>query len=213
MVELNEMINLSGTGDVVQELLIFLFIFIIIAVMLAIGLVKFFKWKKYRDYKCVIWDVSGGNFQETYDRAGIFEDKALKQKRFYLEKGRVGLPPDKVPYLPVGKKSIVYLAKYGLKDYRFINIKLQPESVKFNVTEEDVNWATEMLAKTDRLFDFSSWKNWLPFIVMAVVAIGIIIMVIYVVRNFDVLKDVALALRQTAEIMAQKEAGTVVVSG
>ena len=48
---------------------------------------------------------------------------------------------------------------------------------------------------------------------MGLIAIGIVIMVIYVVRNFDILKDVALNLKQTAEILAQKEAGTVVVSG
>jgi len=207
------MINLSGTGDVIQELMVFLFIILIVGIILAIAVIKYIKWRKYKEFKCIIWDVSGGPLKEVFDRAGIFEDKTLKIKRFYLEKGRVGLPPDKVPYIQVGNKKEVYLVKYSMKDYRFLTVEINPEMVKFNVTEEDVNWAVETLENQNRLFDFNNWKNFLPLIIMGLIAIGIVIMVIYVVRNFDILKDVALNLKQTAEILAQKEAGTVVVSG
>lgn len=182
------------------------FFIIMITVLLLLGIISFAIWfvrkqRKYSEYKCVIWEQDAfGQTKETYDTAGIFVEKKTDNKLFFLKKSKVGLNPDSVPVVPAKKgRKVVYLVRYGLKDFRFIkpSIAMNP-GVSFVVGEEDLNWAINSYMRAKNRFNISILLQYLPFILLAFVSIIILIMFIYFFRQFGVLKDVAIALENAA---------------
>jgi len=170
------------------------------------------KWKKYKQFDCRIWEKDGfGQWRETTDGAGIFVDKKTQNKRFFLRKNNVGLEPDNVPYIPAGGRKVVYLLCTGLKNFRFIKINVGNPNITLDVGEEDVNWAINAYERQKKIFNRDLFMQYLPFAILAFVCVIILIIFIYFFKNFDVLKDVAVALKEAAKEMARAKAGTVII--
>lgn len=183
----------------------------------GIGTFLYLKWKRYNQYECVIWEKDGfGNVREYHDKAGIYVDKKTQNKRFFMKHANVGLNPDNVPYVP-GKKKTVYLMRTGLKNYRYVNMAsfakkaISNNEINFIVGEEDVNWAINAYDRQKKLFNQNMLMQYLPFIALAFVSIIILVIFIYFFKDFAVLKETAVALREGATALAHAQSGTLVV--
>lgn len=200
-------VNLSSVGNNalgILSVVVWIIVALIALGVIILAFVLIRKKKRFTQFKCVIWRTdSSGRIQETYDRAGIFMDGKTKNKRFFLEKSNVGLDPDNVPDVPSPKgKRTVYLLQTGLKNFHFIKPSIAFPAVTLSVGEEDVNWATNAYERTKNLFLQNMLLQWMPFILLAFVSIVILVIFIYFFKNFDVLRDVAISLQETAKTIA-----------
>jgi uncharacterized membrane protein len=178
-----------------------------IAVLGVFGffIVRFYtKWKMYSEYDVRILEKNAyDQWGESKDSAGVFTDPKTNNKRFFLKKSNVGLDPDNIPYITTpssfGVKKIVYLARTGLKNFRFVTPTVQvnsPVSLNLIVGEEDVNWAVNAYERQKKLFANSMLMQLLPFIALAFVSIIILIIFIYFFRNFDKLVSMSLHFKE-----------------
>jgi len=207
------MVNLAGVGNTALNILVMIFSIIILGAIIYAGIYFYMRWKRYKEFKCVIWERDGfGQLCETYDQAGIFVDNKTKNKRLFLKKCNVGLQPDNIPYLPsISGTKIVYLLRDGLKNFRFIKPTIGNPNINLNVTEEDLNWGINAYERGKKLFSEKSFLQYLPYIAIAFVSIIILTIFIYFFKDFAVLKEVAIALKEAANAMAQAKAGTVIM--
>lgn len=169
---------------------------------------------RYKQFRVIIWERDGfGQLKESKDDAGIFVDNKTKNKRLYLKKNKVGLNPDRIPYLQCGKIKTVYLLKTGLKNFHYINVNVKEPVVTLTVGEEDVNWAVNAYERQKKLFQSGLLMQLMPFIMMAFVTIIILILFVYLFKNLSVFGDAAVALKEAAQAIAGARTGTVVISG
>jgi len=200
------MVDIAGVADTALNIGIMLLGGLLACGLIGGGLWFFLKQKRYKQYKCVIWERDGfGQLTETYDKAGIFVDKKTNNKRFFMKKANVGLNPDNIPYIP-GKSKIVYMLRTGLKNFHFIKPNVSNPTINLSIGEEDVNWAINAYDRQKRLFNQNMLMQYLPFIALAFTSIIILIIFIYFFKDFAVLKDVAIALRDAS--LAQQ--GTII---
>jgi hypothetical protein len=193
---------------------------LILGILVIGGVLGFLVWylvgnyKKYSQFRVVIWENDGfGHVNELYDKAGIFLDKKSNQKLFFLKKFNVGLDCNDVPYVPGVKGSkVVYLVRTGFKTFRFIRPNIDKGVLTFGASEDDVNWAVNTYERTKRTFAQNTLLMYAPYIALVVVAVVIMIIFIYFFKNFEVLKDVALQFKETAQILAQAKAGSVIIT-
>ena len=157
---------------------------IIIVVILLVGgfliglMFLYFYTKKWKQFKVIVWGKdSFGQVYEEYDSAGIFVDKQTMNKRFFLKNNKVGLNPDNVPYVVDRKgKKMVYVIKTGLKNFYFLQPKLDTQGkITFSVGEEDVNWAVNAYERQKKVFGSSMLLQYMPFIVLAFVSIIVLV--------------------------------------
>jgi len=172
------------------------------------------KIRVYNQANVIIWEKDAfGQIREKYDKAGVFVDDKTKNKLFFLKKGNVGLKPDNIPFIHTsGKKPVVYLLQVGLKNYRFLKPVLKDDLVTYTVSEEDVNWAINSYDRQKRLFSQSWIAQYLPFILLAFVSIIILILFVYLFKQFPLIKEMMVEMKEVAKALAQAKAGTVVVS-
>jgi len=212
MVNLGIIENIAG--DLINIAIMFIAILVIGGIIVGVY-VLLLKQKRYREFKCVIWDTNdkGDVKTESYDSAGIFVDKKTNNKRFFIKKANVGLSPDKIPYIQTEKGGkVVYLVKAGLKNFRpIIPPKITEEQAKFVVGEEDVNWAINAYESQKKSFSTSKLLQYMPYILFGFSIMAILIIFIYFFKQFPVLKDVAQALREAAEAIARSRAGTIIM--
>jgi ATP-dependent Zn protease len=184
----------------------------LVAVGIIIGLLIMYKQiKKYKEFKVEIFsEDTFGQTKKEYDSAGIFVDKTTRNKRLFLKRNNVGLNADDVPYVSDSKgKKTVYLQKNGLKNFKFIEIKLTAnKNIKAEVGEEDVNWAVNAYERAKKAFTQTILMQYLPFIVLAFVSIVILIMFLYFFQQFSVLKELGVALKEASQSLGS---GTVVL--
>lgn len=188
----------------------------LIAIMIvAVGGMMYIKKKKFGQFRCIVFEKDGfGQIKETYDNAGIFVDKKTGNKRFFMRKFNVGLEPDNIPYIEVGKVKKVYLYRNGLKNFRFLRIKVDPlDQMKFKVGEEDVNWALNQITRNQNILKNNTWKEYLPFIGVMFATLVVLIIVIYLLRNMSQLTEMAKYLKEAATALANANTGTTVISG
>lgn len=186
---------------------------VIIAVGAIVGVFMAYQYvKKYKQYKIVIFEKDGfGQLKQTYDQGGVFVDRKTKNKRLFLKANNVGLNPDNIPYIQSTKSKTVYLFKTGLKNFRYIKLKISDVEFGIKVGEEDVNWSINAYERQKKLFANNFIEKILPFIVIAFVSLVILIIFIYFFRNFGVLAEVAASLKEAAQAMAQAKSGTLVL--
>jgi len=193
--------SISGVASgALNVVILIVFMLVVLAVVAAVILLVF-KYRKYSEYDCVIFEKDGfGNLRYKTDKAGIFVDGKTKNKRLFLKKNNVGLDPDNVPYIGGSKSKKVYLFQNGLKNFRYIYMNICGD-FGFSVGEEDVNWAVNAYDRQKKMFQNTLLMQLLPFLVIAFVSIIILIMIIYILKDFNVLKDVAINLREATQIM------------
>lgn len=185
---------------------------IIFAGAIAIGLVYLWtRWKKYKEYKCIIWEKDGfGQVYEKYDQAGVFVDNKTNYKRMFLKKANVSLSADNIPFIQSGKFKVVYLHQYGLKNFRFIKPRIE-DKVSFQVGEEDVNWAVVSYERGKKAFSMDRLLQFMPYIALGFVSLVILILFIYLIKQFDTLKEAMLIGKELTHNLAQAKAGTIIV--
>lgn len=188
-------------------------VFAVIIIIMGIGFYFYFQTQRYKQFLCIIWYRDGfGQLQQTFDNAGVFIDGKTNNKRLFLQKADVGLCPDEIPFLTGNKgKRYVYLYRKGLKNFFFLRPEINMDGVKIQVGEEDVNWSVNSYEKAKKLFSATTLLQYMPFIALAFVSIIILIIFIYFFKDFDVLKEVALALAEASKNMANAGTGTAVI--
>lgn len=169
-------------------------------------------YRKFTQFQCMIFMPA--NKSISYDTAGIFVDSKTKNKRFFMRKNNVGLDPDNVPYLfgQSGKK-IVFLVQDGLKNFRFVKLNFEGHKAEVSVGEEDVNWAINAYEKQKKLFQNTLLAQLLPLLIIIIPSLVILIIFIYFFKDFAVLRDIAITLKEAAVAVAQAKAGTLVMGG
>jgi len=204
-------VDLASVSSAAINIVTIIAFLLVLGGIIIIGTILYLKRKQQWQFNCVIWERDGfGNVTETYDRAGIFVDKKTQNKRLFMHKANVGLDPDNVPYIP-GKKKTVYLLRTGLKNFRYVKPRINNDEYGFIIGEEDVNWAINAYDRQKRLFNQNALMQYLPFIALAFVSIIILVIFIYFFKDFAVLRDVAVALKEAAVAMAHAQSGTLVV--
>jgi uncharacterized membrane protein len=203
--------------DLANNSLLVGIIIIVAVVFLTIVGVVYWLWmqkKRYSQFRCIVWERDGfGQLKMLFDDAGIFVDKKTNNKRFFMKRANVGLEPDNIPYLPsdTGVKY-VFLLRTGLKNFTFIRPNIGPQGdVVLKVGEEDVNWAINAYERQKKIFQQSTFMQYLPFIALAFVSIIILIVFIYFFKDFGVLRDAAVALKEASANLAAAKAGTTVL--
>lgn len=188
-----------GVAEIILNAVIVILGIIFFVGVIGIGVWLYMRWKRFKQFRCVIWERDGfGQVTETYDDAGIFVDGKTKNKRFFMKRANVGLEPDNIPYIPTGKTKVVYLVRFGLKNFKFIKPTIKSEKVEFQVGEEDVNWAINSYDRAKKAFLQTLLGQLLPYMMLAFISIIILIMFIYLFKNLGVFADTAIALKDTA---------------
>ena len=158
-------------------------------------------WKRWK-YKVVIFEKDGlGNAFKTSDVAGIFVDWRTNNKRLFLKKANVGLNADNVPFIPDEKgKKCIYLARTGLKNFRFLSMNMLGENdFKIVVGEEDTNWAINAYQRSKSEINNNRWKEYLPWIGLVFVGIIFLVLMIYMIQKFGVFTEVSQNLVQVSQ--------------
>lgn len=204
---------MNSIGDIMLSVVVLILGIVLIA-GICFGLYFIVKrYKQYNQFRCVVWGRDAfGQVTETIDKAGIFVDLKTKNKRFFMKKANVGLNPDNVPYIQSGKHKIVYILRTGLKNFQFIKPDIKHETFSIEVGEEDVNWAVNAYERQKKAFGSSMLMQILPFIALAFTSIIILIIFMQLFKKLDVLKDIAVALKDAATVISQAQTGTVVMT-
>lgn len=178
------------------------FLVILVAIVLFI--------RQRRKWDVMIIYLNKDNTTGGFDKGCFDVDKKTNNKLFYVKRANVGLCPDNVPIKLIGNKRVVFLARYGLKNFRFINWNMKDLDLKAQCTEEDVNWALQAYEKQKHVFQSKGLAEYLPYIALVIVAVVILIMIIYVLNKLDVMKDVAAHLDNAAQVLSENNKGTVI---
>lgn len=194
----------------VALIIIAVILFLVIAV---IGFIRYKNWKRYDIICFIIERASGGIPIISQDTGGVYVDGKTNNKRFYLRKNDVGLDPDNIPFVLNSKgQKVVYLLRFGLKNFKYINISLPSDNTYvMQVGEEDVNWAVNAYEKYKKVFGQSLLDKLLPYIGIAIfgmIALGIVFVL---VQKFEVLQQLAVTFKDIAIINAQASSGTTVI--
>lgn len=193
---------------------IIMIVSVVLGLAFCVGMYFIYRnWKKYQAYVVEIYEPDG---TISYDQAGVFLDSKTKNLRFHLKKNKVGLSPDELPqysYRVPGNKRKVFLLRTSRKGLQFVKVEIDDPVIKYNVGDEDINWAVNSYERQKALFADNKWMALIPFIAIAFVSIIILIIFIYFFKDFAVLKEVAVAFRDAATALAQAQSGTTVIPG
>lgn len=193
------------------------YIIIVAVIILGVGFAIYKAVRNYfrfQQFKCVIWTLDGfGNVTQEYDDAGIFVDDYTNNKRLWLKAAGVGLKIEQIPTITsaTGKK-LIYMLRWGEKDYSFIRPRINQEGLKMEVTEEDVNWSIYEYQKQKNLFGKKTLWDYLPYIMLALATMGIIILFMQLFNQIPKIDEMVKSLKEVAELLveAKKASGTIV---
>lgn len=185
----------------------------------AIGIFIMFKVRdrKRYDTTCIIFEKISNTLVITRDIAGTFVDSKTNNKRFFLKHNNVGLNPDNIPYiLDIKATKMVFLHKFGLKNFQYLNINLdQGDNLQIRVGEEDVNWGVNAYEKQKKIFGTTLLEKLLPYIGIALMGLFILGMIVVVMRDLKelmpVLQQTVEALNRAAQAISQASSGTTVI--
>lgn len=205
--------ELSGMLSGILPILMICLVVLIIGTIIIFGIVKYRDYKRYDILCFIIERASGGIPIIDKDIGGVFVDGKTNNKRFFLKTNGVGLDPDNIPYIMNSKgQKVVYLLRFGLKNFKYINIKLPSEDTYLiQVGEEDVNWAVNAYEKYKKVFGTSLLDKLLPYIGIAIVGMITLGIIYVLVQKFEILQGTATALEHAAQAIAQASSGTAII--
>lgn len=178
--------------------------------ILIIGTMIFLAWyymkeKKYKQYVIRVLDKdSNGKPYEWGDKGGVFLDKKTGFRLLFLKKAKVGLNPNKIPYISkLDAKGriikIVTVRRIGVNNYVYVDINLEGE-VKYSVGEEDLNNAHLEMTKIRRSYNKESWLNKLaPYIMFIVTILIVMIILISLFNKMGVVEEASKNLLTVSE--------------
>lgn len=193
---------------------IFIFFAMIATTIITFTVMFILRRRRYSEFVCIIWKRDGfGQLVQETDRAGVFVDKNTNNKRLYMQKAKVGLSPDNIPYIPCGKSKFIFLLNTGLKNFRYIKPKISSDyGISLMVGEEDVNWAVNDYMKVKKAFAKKDWvKEFMPYMIFGLLILAFLVMVIFILKKFDILAQVSQELSKAAQYVSQAKSGTTVI--
>lgn len=185
-------------------------VLVLAAVLLAIGIIGYIVWyqmreKKYKQYVVRVLDKdSNGKAYEWPDKAGVFLDKSTGYRLLFLRKAKVGMNPNKIPYISrLDNKGriikIVTVRRIGVNNYVFVDINIG-EATKFTVGEEDLNNAHQEMTKIRRSYNKDNWLSKLaPYIMFIITILIVMIILISLFNKMGVIDDASKNLLAVAE--------------
>lgn len=210
--------NLSSVSGPLVSAGVWLAVILIGGAIVTVLALLYLNSKKYSQFVVRILERDGfGNVRESFDRAGVFVNKKTNNKRLFLQRNRVGLDCNDIPYIPsIGKNGkeikTITLIKLGSKNYKIIRPDITDAGVlNYTVHEEDVNWALNEFDAAKKTFGQGSLIQYLPYIALIVVCVIIMIIFIYFFKSFDVLGQVAQSFDHAATTMSGIYNSTTVV--
>ena len=160
--------------------------------------IYWFKYRRYKQYDVKIFEKDNfGNIVLSRDDGAIFTSN--NNKRLWLRKANVSMCADNIPYVVCGKNKEIYMFKKGHKNYVFVSIRINDSGLKFNVGEEDVNWALISYHKTKMKFQDSIWLKIAPY---GIVLVGILVtfaIFFMLIRQMDKLVEMAAIVKSGFE--------------
>lgn len=179
-------------------------IIVVVVLAAAFGYLIYIWYKNYTRYKefvCIIWGKDAfGNTTESYDKAGVFVFKG--NKRLWLQKNKVGLSADKVPYIE-GKPKKVYLLKKGTGNFVYVDPEVSEKDLKFNVGEDDLNWGLHTYNVSKETFGKNTWLTYAPFILTAIAILAVIIVAYFLTKKMDMFVEVSQNALQATTVTAE----------
>ena len=214
------MVDVASIGNSVMGV-VMLIMGVIVLGIIAVLVIKIIESRrKYMQYKCVILTGDGFNKPNLeFDNAGIFIDNKTNNKRLYLKKNNVGLDPDDIPYIRGEKKKYIFLARTGLKNFRYLHsFNKIFEKKKFGlfggepeVGEEDVNWAINSYERAKKVFGTSTLEKLLPYLGLILMGVFMLGMIAVIIQKMPILIDKMTELSRHLELIAQAQSGTTVL--
>ena len=203
---------------------------IIVAVSAAIALAAFWVLKRQMKYdipvEIIEIDKSGTVYKK--DKGGIFFDKTGKYRLLWLKKYKVGLSPDKIPFVrTIGQNPIwkfwmqprkVFLYQYGYKNFSYVTPGISNPGIDFGVGDADVSWGLSAY-ESGKSLQLKAWyAQMMPYIGMIILAVTLMIITIYVFKSLPQIKDLIAATGKTAEQLGEAAAkmtssGAIIVGG
>jgi len=207
--------NIAGIGNTLIGFLVIIFSALFVAAIVGFIIYIALRERRYSEFTVYVLDK---NKRIRMDKAGIFVDKKTNNKRFFMKKAAVGLDPNNVPYILAQKNKVAFVYQIGLKNFQFINLNNflerlgnKEKGTVIEVGEEDVNWAINAYERQKKTFSNNALLQYLPYMIFAFVTIVILIMIIYVLRQFETIKDVVEIMKEIAIANAQAKTGTIVM--
>jgi hypothetical protein len=173
--------------------------------VIFIGLIFILKNQKKFDYTTIIYEKDAfGKPIMKFGKGGIFLDKKVNYKRFWLQNSNASLSADKVPYIQSPKNKYVFLRKIGNKDYEYISFEnLFDTNGKINIGEEDINSAIIDYEKTKQVFGTSLLDKILPYLPLIISGVFVIGLVYITLQKLPELISAMNALADKLTIIAQ----------
>lgn len=207
----------SSAGDKIFSFFAYFVLFICAVIIAAI---LFFLVRRLLRYRIPV-TIFEGEFKDgvfnllyiTKDKAGIFFDRVTKNRLFFLKKNRVGMNPDKVPYQKTPKGRMVFLIRYGFKNYAFTNPTVTNPAINFPIGDEDLNWALNAYERGKKVFTNSLFFQLIPYIGLIILGFFMLVIFVWLFRKLDILADVAVQMNEAAKELAKAKAGTIVSGG
>jgi len=202
---------------------------LILLVSIGAALAVLFLLKKQLKYdtpvEIIEIDKSGTVYKK--DKAGIFFDRNGKSRLFWLKKHKVGLNPDKVPYVrTIGQNPIwkfwmqprkVFLYQYGYKNFTYVNPIVNNPNLEFGVGDSDVSWGLSAYESGKNLQLKAWYTQIMPYIPLIIISVTLMIIVIYLFKSFPQMKELFQAAGDTAtklgEAVSKAQAGSIIVGG
>lgn len=203
---------LTGIGNNAFTLIIIVVIAVVVAAIVAAIVIALGNLKKYKQFKIFIFEKDGaGNTIPKFDEGGVFVDKKTGNKRLYLKNAGIGLSPDNIPFMPMGKEKWVFLLRVGLKNFRYISFAFDEGLIQFKVGEEDVNWAINVYEAQKKRFAQGWLAQYLPFIIIGFTAVIFLILVIWLFNKLAVIQEIAASMLEVAKELSAARSGTVII--
>lgn len=183
-------------GFIVESGLILFAGFMFLSVIGAICWWYFMVYRPYRQYEVIIFEKDNfSNVVTTKDYGGIFVKG--DNKRLWLKSSKVSLPADNIPYIIVAGSRLkrLFLHKKGHKNYVFVDVELDDKGLKFNVGEEDVNWALISYKQSQLRFQNNIWVTLAPYGIVLVAMFVTFAIFFMLIKKFDTLLEIAQTLK------------------
>jgi hypothetical protein len=203
---------LASLGSNAFSLIIIVVIALIVGAIVTALMLAYLNLRKYKQFRIIIFEKDGaGNTVTRQDEAGVFVDGKTGNKRLFLHYASVGLSPDNIPFIGIGKERWVFLLRTGLKNFRYINVDFDGNLIKFTVGEEDVNWATNVYEAQKKRFAQGWLAQYLPFIIIGFTSIIMLIMFVWLFNKIGTIQQIADTMLIVADKLAAASSGTTII--
>lgn len=157
-------------------------------------------------------------YKIIWDKAGLIYDRRDKNYYFRIKDMKVDLPsPPFNVLIPTDSGNMIKIWQKSAEEFVFLlpdkineNIIVRQDGKEFNAGELNVKqvegdvayWNTKRKERDKKLFDpESTLMKLLPYLVPMLMFVLVIFVSWMVLKNFEVLKDVATSLHETAQVL------------